>query len=273
MTNDAWRFFKSGIRIRFGVRKAGHGLTVLDDDVFIVSYPKSGNTWVRFILGALIFSERIDWRNMDFIVPDIYRMTDKELLRTRRPRFLKSHSSYDKRYKKIVYIVRNPEKVAISYFYYMLKFKRRGYSENSESLNKFLLDFMAGSIDDFGNWDINVRSWLHSPQANNEDLIICKYEDLVNDPGNQVRRILEFLGIQRSDEEIFWALDWASKDNMHRLEEMQSDSNFLKNTNLKYSFVSLRNEASDRLILNDHQRKLLRSEFAVSMQELGYLEK
>ena len=47
-------------------------IQIRPDDVFIVSYPKSGNTWVRFILANLLApGERITFRNIDNYVADV----------------------------------------------------------------------------------------------------------------------------------------------------------------------------------------------------------
>lgn len=52
---------------------ARHQLKIREDDVFITSYPRSGNTWIRFLLGALIFNEKVNWDSMEEDIPDIYR--------------------------------------------------------------------------------------------------------------------------------------------------------------------------------------------------------
>ncbi|MGA2347505.1 MAG: hypothetical protein ABSF93_15935, partial [Candidatus Sulfotelmatobacter sp.] len=41
-------------RVLTGRQIAGRGVTVFPDDIFLVSYPRSGNTWTRFLLGNLI---------------------------------------------------------------------------------------------------------------------------------------------------------------------------------------------------------------------------
>ena len=38
-------------RVLTGRQIAGRGLTIFPDDIFLVSYPRSGNTWARFLLG------------------------------------------------------------------------------------------------------------------------------------------------------------------------------------------------------------------------------
>ena len=42
-------------------------------DVFLVSYPRSGNTWLRSMIAQLLTGEKINsLRELDYIVPDIY---------------------------------------------------------------------------------------------------------------------------------------------------------------------------------------------------------
>jgi hypothetical protein len=44
----------AGIRQGLGLHRPGRGLLILPDDIFLVSFPKSGNTWARFVLANLI---------------------------------------------------------------------------------------------------------------------------------------------------------------------------------------------------------------------------
>jgi hypothetical protein len=44
-------------RVLTGKQMAGRNLTVFPDDVFLTSYPRSGNTWTRFLIGNLIYQD------------------------------------------------------------------------------------------------------------------------------------------------------------------------------------------------------------------------
>ena len=54
---------------------------------------------------------------MEYIIPDIYKNTEKDLKVIKRPRVLKSHEYYDPRQKKLIYLVRDPRDVVISYYH------------------------------------------------------------------------------------------------------------------------------------------------------------
>ena len=52
---------------------AGRRLTVFRDDVFLVSYPRSGNTWTRFLIGNLLDQEDpVTFANIESRIPEIY---------------------------------------------------------------------------------------------------------------------------------------------------------------------------------------------------------
>ena len=110
-------------------------LKVLDSDIFLVSYPRSGNTWLRFVLGTYISGENVDWINLEYIFPDIYKCSEDFLSKLQSPRYIKSHHPYDSRYNKIVYVVRDPRDVLVSYYFWHVKF---GYFEDTRhSFNVF----------------------------------------------------------------------------------------------------------------------------------------
>ena len=61
-------------------RIAGRELTVFPDNVFLVSYLRSGSTWARFLVGNLIHSdEPITFANVNFLMPMIYDFPDRIL--------------------------------------------------------------------------------------------------------------------------------------------------------------------------------------------------
>ena len=97
-------------------------LKIFFDDIFLVSYPKSGNTWVRFLLANLLKEgdELIDFKSAIKYVPEIGIHND-ELVNLKRPRIIKSHELYNAKYPKVVYIVRDPRDVYVSYFHYLKK--------------------------------------------------------------------------------------------------------------------------------------------------------
>src|ERR1017187_7417206 len=90
-------------------------VTIFPDDVFLTSYPRSGNTWTRFLVGNLIYQDLgVSFLNVERLVPDMYKTADWVMRRLPRPRVLKSHECFDPRYPKVIYIVRDPRDVAVS---------------------------------------------------------------------------------------------------------------------------------------------------------------
>ena len=54
-----------------GLHAPGRNLQVLPDDIFLVSYPKSGNTWTRFLIANLVYPEKNpDFSNINVLIPD-----------------------------------------------------------------------------------------------------------------------------------------------------------------------------------------------------------
>ena len=131
-----------------GRSRGGRNFPVFPDDVFIVSYPRSGNTWTRFLIANLIYPEEaITFANMEWKIPDVYKNTRRQLLRTPRPRILKSHEYFDPRYKKVIYIVRDPRDVALSYYHFARKYRK---VEDGYPLERYISRFIAGEVDEYG---------------------------------------------------------------------------------------------------------------------------
>jgi hypothetical protein len=249
---------------------ARNNLVVKDSDIFLVSYPRSGNTWLRFLLGTYMSGVKVDWLNIENIFPDIYRNTEKQLKRVPTPRLIKSHHPYDSRYKKVIYIVRDPRDVLISYYNWHLKFNY--FEDNNENFNIFFEKFLRGDIRDFKSWSKNVESWLIASERDPKSISIFKYEDLKSDSRQGLIRILNFLEVEIFENEIEASLNWTSLANMRKLEEVQSEkSELLNGTNSTRRFVGLGGENNWENRLSSEQLYRLNTIFKEMMLRFEYV--
>jgi len=249
-------------------KPARNNLTIYDDDIFLVSYPRSGNTWIRFLLGTLISGEKIDWHNMESGIPDIYRNTNKELLKVNRPRFLKSHHPYEKKYNKVVYLVRDVRDVILSYYNFHLKFKQE--IDPIKSMDQFIEKFIMGDLDDFGTWKGNVDSWISNNYQIKNGFLLVKYEELKDDTFKCVKDILSFINVNRKDEEINNAIEWCSFNNMKKMEKRQQDVKLFSNSDNKKDFMRSGKSGDWKEIFNETQIEKINIKYSRTLIELGY---
>jgi hypothetical protein len=230
---------------------AGRAFEVFPDDIFLVSYPKSGNTWTRFLLGNLMNpDDSITFANVERKVPDIYAESRTTLKKTPRPRLIKSHECFDPRYHRVIYIVRDPRDVALSAYHYdrkgrnipdgfpldtyiTTKFMKTDeyfgtWGEHAGSWlanpgNLFQISRLKSSfLGTIGSWGENVMSWLGA-RGHDREFLLVRYEDLLQDTLREMVRISGFLGLQTSAEQISRAVELSSAENMRTLEVAQSD--------------------------------------------------
>jgi hypothetical protein len=194
--------------------------TVSPRDAFLVSYPKSGNTWVKFMLAELLSGREADFDRDSTIIADVgaHRATPGVL--PGGGRLIKSHEPYSgprKRfYRKAIYLVRDGRDVAVSYYYTLI---RRGLYEGE--FGPFLKLFLGGGVDGYGPWHEHVESWLASPLDEDGSLLVLRYEDLLQDAVENVSKAMDFLGVPAGRERVSETADRYSADRM-REQERQS---------------------------------------------------
>jgi Sulfotransferase domain len=209
----------AGTKLVFGLHRPGRNLAVFHDDVFIVSYPKSGNTWTRFLIGNLIHPEPpADFSNINRIVPDPEGLSKRSLKRLSRPRILKSHQYFDPRYPKVLYIVRDPRDVAISQYHFHIK---RKLLKDGAPIEEFVTRFVTGGTTPYGSWGENVGSWLVS-RHNDPRFLLIRYEDLIVDTERELAKAAAFLGVAASHSGLAQAVNRSSADSMRKLESAQA---------------------------------------------------
>ncbi|HEY6339545.1 MAG TPA: sulfotransferase domain-containing protein [Candidatus Sulfotelmatobacter sp.] len=248
---------------------AARGLTVYPDDRFLVSYPRSGNTWTRFLVCNLVNpDDPIDFARLESRIPEIYDVTDRHLRAFPRPRIIKSHESFDPRYKTIVYIVRDPRDVLISYYEFQLK--RRVISEEC-SLEEFLPRFMESEFEPkTGNWRDHVLSWTATRRGQNNFLLL-RYEDMIADTQKESTKIATFLGLDASPERIARAVALSSADRMRKLEKEQSRQwKETRKTRQDKPFVGKAKSGGWRSSLSEPCVTQLESAWGDVMRSVGY---
>lgn len=209
-----------------GLDKAGNELTVYPDDTFIVSYPKSGNTWTRFLIGNLIYYPTgVDFSNINRLVPDPGDLSKRYLKSLPRPRIIKSHQPFDPRYKRVICVVRDPRDVLLSEYYFDVK---RMAIEEGFPIERFVERFVAGEVNhEAGSWGENVGSWMGARRNSKrfregENFLLLRYEDIGADPGRELSRTAAFLGIKPSEDQLRMAVVRSSADEMRKLEKAQA---------------------------------------------------
>jgi hypothetical protein len=207
------------VRVVTKRQPAARGLTVYPDDTFLVSFPRSGNTWTRFLVCNLMNpTDPVNFAQLESRIPEIYDVTDRNLRAFSRPRIIKSHEPFDPRYKKIIYIVRDPRDVLLSYYEFQLK--RRVISDDC-SLEKFLPRFMDSEFEpQTGSWRDHVLSWI-ATRGGQENFLLLRYEDMLAHTRQESSKIASFLALDSSPDHIARAVALSSADRMRQLEKEQ----------------------------------------------------
>jgi hypothetical protein len=246
----------------------GRSLLVLSDDVFLVSFPKSGNTWARFLLANLLYpNSNPNFSNIHDLMPDPEVTTKRRFDSMPRPRIIKSHGCFDPRYKRVIYIVRDPRDVAVSQFHYL---RKRKVIDDTYTLEKFIPHFLAGDLTKNGSWGHNVITWLTTRRCD-RDFLQLRYEDMMADANRELTRVANFLGMPSDPQRVAQAVERSSADRMRKMEQAQSDNcSLTKNTRQDIAFVRSAKSGGWRSSLPENLVADIEEAWGPLMSYLGY---
>lgn len=169
------------------------------DDVFVVTYPKSGTTLAQMLLYQMTTRGEMDFPHIDSVCP----WFEFELLWGRpahlevpSPRIFKSHYRWEQlpRGGRFLYVVRDVRDVALSAYHHECLI-----SGVDLDLAEYLERFLAGQVR-FGSWFRHLESWW--PHRDDPDVLWLRYEEVVADLPAAVRGVAGFLGIEVRDEDM-----------------------------------------------------------------------
>jgi len=197
-------------------------------DYVVVSFGKSGRTWLSVMLSRF-FQLRFGLPESSLLSFDNMHSKNREI-----PKVLFTHDNYIRDYtgdgakkssfydKPTVLLVRHPGDVAVSQFFQW----RYRMEPHKKVLNEYPAHGADVSIFDF---TVNERAGLESvirfmnewakelPQLRN--CLVVRYEDMRVDAKTELSRVLTWMGRNPTDAEISGAVDFASFDNLKKLED------------------------------------------------------
>jgi len=226
----------AAIKRALGLHRPGRNLVILPDDIFLVSFPKSGNTWARFLLANLVHPEQpVSFANLYRLIPDPTGSSKRVFERMPRPRIIKSHFCFDPRFPRVVYIVRDPRDVAVSQYHYHRKLRR---IEDDSPIENFIERFLAGKTCQHGSWGQNVVTWLAATRQDPSRFLLLHYEEMVADTARELAKVAEFLHVDADAARIARAVELSSASRMRKLEQKESDKcGLTKDSRKDLSFV------------------------------------
>ncbi|XP_066489900.1 sulfotransferase 6B1-like [Tiliqua scincoides] len=163
-----------------------------EDDVLLVSYPKSGTHWLAEIITHLCASKAALTSPIEF--GDLSKLN--QLNRLSGKRIIPTHldgnmlpPAFKRKQCKAIYIIRNPKDTAVSMYHY--------YRENPnlptvDSWPRFLEMFLKGDVV-CGSWFDHVLSW--EEHTSDKNTLFLFYEDMKKDLSRVVKKISTFLGV------------------------------------------------------------------------------
>ncbi|KAF8378543.1 hypothetical protein HHK36_029886 [Tetracentron sinense] len=214
-----------------------------DSDLLLVTTPKSGTTWLKAIMFAIMNRMRYPCSQhplltknphdlvpflefklyIDNQIPDVTAFIDPRLFSTHLS-YVSLPNSVKESNSKVVYLCRNPRDSFISLWHFANKLRPK--TLGPLSLEEAFESFCRGVSLCGPFWDHVLGYWkesLESPQK----VFFLKFEELKEQPTVNLRRLAEFMGYPFSQEEeregvVDEILRLCSFDNLSNLEVNKS---------------------------------------------------
>jgi len=275
--------------------------------IWIASYPKSGNTLIRAILTSLIFSEDgiVDFKNLHRIsnfsngfffkkfissyenileTSKYWIKAQEELNKNKKLKFFKTHNAFctingnaftnENNTAGCIYVVRDPRDVVVSASkYYDLSHDETKNNMFNEKMD--LINNMKGSpFNTFlGSWPNHYNSWT----KNCKNVLLIKYENLIENKENEIRRIISFLNkfvkISFDEKKIINCIESSSFQNMKIMDQNglfpENSKDFKGN---KIPFFSSGKKGNWRGVLEEKIVSQIEKKFQKEMLELNYID-
>lgn len=234
-------------------------------DVFLASYPRSGNTWLRFVLGEATTGTSITFDNVDEVIPELRWHRRGLPIFANHGRLIKTHEPWRREYRKAIYVVRDPRDVALSQF---ARSQQLGIVD--PNFDVFLPLYLQGRarVHPYGTWAAHIRSWMDGPLAQEGKLLVVRFEDLRTNPQEELTRMVAFVDVPATLETIRTSLANNTVERM-RAKEVKSQKLYQSTTEVG-RFVRKGAVQGWRNVLTPDQVQLFDQYAGPELSRMGY---
>ena len=194
-------------------------------DYSLISFPKSGRTWLRMLIGRLLnYHYSLNVKKRDSLDLNSLRILDERV-----PKFLLTHDRVPRKTpselaesidnfegKKVIFVVRDPRDVVVSHFFE--RTKRSSTHSYDQPISKFIREDVGGfrTIIEYYN------TWIHNKDVPSAFLLV-RYEDLQTQPVKELHRVATFLDLKDvKEDDLKQAVDDSTFNKMRSLEMKQA---------------------------------------------------
>ncbi len=202
--------------------------------VWLASYPRSGNTWLRFLLYNLHHGAPFASHQVDKFIPSFHKGLTSQHFGSGGPLIVKTHLRYHDEMPlaecttKAIYVFRHPMAVMASNVRYVMRLVR--YEEMPLAARAALVSKIVSEYSDncgllgwhnagYGSWEQNLRSWIGADR--DFPVLALRYENLAHQPLAEIDRICSFLGLRISAADREAAVKNASDETLMAMEERE----------------------------------------------------
>uniref|UniRef100_A0A3Q3E540 Sulfotransferase n=1 Tax=Hippocampus comes TaxID=109280 RepID=A0A3Q3E540_HIPCM len=204
--------------------EAASAFTPDPSDLIIISYPKSGTTWIQEIVDLLLHNGDDGSSKRASIVKRhpfleyciCYEPSGLDLLKEMDPpRVIKTHmplqlvpAGFWENKCKIIYIARNAKDTLVSYYHFLRMSK---ISPEPGPWEGFIHKFMRGELG-WGSWYDHVKGYWEEREKRN--ILFLFYEDMKENPRREIERIMKYLDLYLPDDVISHIVEMTTFKNM-----------------------------------------------------------
>ena len=196
-------------------------------DLYIISYPKTGRTWLRMLMKQALHQhlgipikdplEFHELTNYDNRLPRISVAHDDEP-HWKKPSELTTNKKRWYRNKKVILVIRDPRDTMVSLYIQMTR-RWKVFTPSDKSMNDYIWQERGALKTMIRYYNI----WAENKEIP-ADLLLVKYEDLHERPLQCLRKCIEFLGIYDiSDETLMSAIE---ENKLEKLKKREASGEF-----------------------------------------------
>jgi len=245
-------------------------------DIFLIGHPKSGNTWMAYMLAKVLQKQNmgnVTMASVGHFIPVIHGEDSsiRKFEHLQNPRiFRNEYPVHPELYPKTIYLLRDPRAALVSYYHMYCVVCPDAPMSLRSFVQEYLQDGHIKNFEALVRWDRQVLEWYARAQYNDRILLV-KYEDMVKDRAGVLRAVLKFCGISCTESELVPVVEQSSFESMKRSEELHGAESYLGVKEKRGNFVRRGKIDGWKEEMEGDLSTQIREAFAPAMKAVGYL--